>query len=187
MVKNTIIIKSRGVFLFLFYCYYLFIFFTSEQTQANKYLHLLQYFTAHSCIAKRVALWWLLLPLPWGAGCPRCVLLSLSSLLWCISLGKWLWWCQLTPHCHPRFVSQTHCPRHPYTSTSFSPTSCYCRCLLSPSLSHPPEGFFFLSLWCLHLYSNTLFLLPFGFLSEYQWWHMVHITHDWYHQPCTFS
>lgn len=128
--------------------------------------------TKHSCFEMRVALWWLLpllLPPPLrGEGGQGVLgvffLLSLSSLLWCISLGKWLWWCQLTPHCHPRFVSQTHRPRrpprHPHTSTSPHPLPA-----TAPPLSPPPPStLFFHNLWCFHFCSNMLFVASFWIL-----------------------
>lgn len=130
--------------------------------------------TIHSCFEKRVALWWRLplpLPPPLRGGGGQGVLgvfllLSLSSLLWCISLGKWLWWCQLTPHCHPRFVSQTHRPRrpprHPYTSTP--PPSPHPLPATAPP--HPPPPFTIIFFSACDVFTSAItcsLLLTFGF------------------------
>lgn len=80
--------------------------------------------------------------------------------------GKWLWWCQLTPHCHSRFVSQTHHLSHPLGHPS-------------PLTTHSPPplpGPFLLILWCfsscplgsVYLDSNIIsMMMTFGFIQRY--------------------
>lgn len=89
--------------------------------------------------------------------CPR-VCFSLISVVLVVVYqpGKWLWWCQLTPHCHSRFVSQTHHLSHPLSHPSLSLTSCYRSPL--PPWTPPHPTTFFLILWCFQFISTVLLL-----------------------------
>lgn len=75
--------------------------------------------------------------------------------------GKWLWWCQLTPHCHSRFVSQT-----PHLSPTRS--SLTLPHLLPPTHSSLLPSLpvtFFLILWCFQFNSSVLLLFLFDSIS----------------------
>lgn len=62
---------------------------------------------------------------PQKAKCSWVCFSLISVVLVVYQPGKWLWWCQLTPHCHSRFVSQPHRLGHPssHLSPSLTPTS----------------------------------------------------------------
>lgn len=95
--------------------------------------------------------------------------------VWCVSLsisvvhvveyqpGKWLWWCQLTPHCHPRFVRQTHLTKPLGHLPLFLPTRYHSpTCPLSSLNPHVP---FFFYLYC-DVFSAFFYCAPtvsFGF------------------------
>lgn len=80
--------------------------------------------------------------------------------------GKWLWWCQLTPHCHPRFVRQTHITKPLGHLLLFPPL------LLSPIL----PSLSFLTPPVLYLYCDVFsasFLCSdssFWIRTAHQWW-----------------
>lgn len=74
---------------------------------------------------------------PWWQGVLGVfLLLSLSSLLWCISLGKWLWWCQLTPSLPPSLRKPDPSSQTP-TQTSAHLHIPLTHFLLPPLTTHP--------------------------------------------------
>lgn len=115
-------------------------------------------------LSQCVALWQWLCFCPNVGECPR-VCFSLISVVLVVVYqpGKWLWWCQLTPHCHSRFVSQPHCPHTPSLLATHHPS------LLPPLPLHVFCSFFILILWCFQL---ILLFFDFFFLilMVYQWW-----------------
>lgn len=100
--------------------------------------------------------------------CPR-VCFSLISVVLVVVYqpGKWLWWCQLTPHCHSRFVSQTHHLSHPPSQPSL--TLPHLLPPPTPHLSLPSPSPFF-SFCDVFGWSSVCSFCFFLVIIVHQWW-----------------
>lgn len=141
--------------------------------QGNKLFHPLQERYTLALVCSSVTMFLFFFILPNVGECPRVCFSLISVVLVVYQPGKWLWWCQLTPHCHSRFVSQPHRLSHPPSHPSLYLTSHHHHPFLtSPSLTPPP---FFFSL-C-DVFSSVCYFCVFFFFSllilHQWWWQMV--------------